>query len=220
MTDHAPTSLVLLGSDASLAGALDAWLRAQFAEPLEIASVHTVPEALAYLQSHRVDLILADETAARSELRTIHTVSPATAIIGLIMKMDDSVQLSMLRQGIHEVLCLLPSADADHARVIERALARVNGRPGLLKPDASRLSISTAPPRLIHDLNNLLTSVNGFANLLLAQLPPDSPAHMSAEQIHLAGKRAAALIKTHAPGASPSPAPSTSATQSIAARAA
>jgi signal transduction histidine kinase len=220
MRNHEHPSIVLLGSAVPLTGAVDTWLRAHFAEPLTVAAMHTIPEALAHLQSHRVDLILVDETTARAELRTIHTASPTTAIIGLVMKMDESIQLLMLRQGVHEVLCLLPSTDADHARTIERALARVNGRARLLKSGEPCPDIAAAPPRLIHDLNNLLTSINGFADLLLTQLPPDNPARMGAEQIRLAGKRAATLLKTQSPGHSGLPSPSSPIAPSITAKAA
>ena len=71
-----------------LAGTLDAWMHTHLAEPLNVASVTTIPDALVYLRSHRVDLILVDEATARAELRTIHVASPTTAIIGLVMKMD------------------------------------------------------------------------------------------------------------------------------------
>jgi signal transduction histidine kinase len=217
---HTPTSVVFIGSEMPLAGTLDAWMHTHLAEPLNVASVTTVPDALVYLRSHRVDLILVDEATARAELRTIHVASPTTAIIGLVMKMDESVQLLMLRQGVHEVLCLLPSTDADHARTIERALARVNGRAGLLKAGEPCPDIAAAPPRLIHDLNNLLTSINGFADLLLAQLPTDNPARMGAEQIRLAGKRAATLLKAQSPGHSGLPAASSPIAPSITAKAA
>lgn len=220
MSAHAPTSILLLGSGVPLAETLDAWLRAQFAEPLEIASVHTVPEVLAYLQSHRVDLVLVDEAAARNELRTIHTASPATAVIGLVMQMNESGLLHTLRQGAHEVLSLRPSAETDHARTIERALARVNGRPGILKESDTRADETPAPPRLIHDLNNLLTSINGFADLLLNQLTPDHPARMGVEHIRRAGKRAATLLKPQSPAHSVLPSHSSPATPPITARAA
>ena len=220
MSAHAPTSILLLGSGVPLAETLDAWLHAQFAEPLEIASVHTVPEVLAYLQSHRVDLVLVDEAAARNELRTIHTASPATAVIGLVMQMNESGLLHTLRQGAHEVLSLRPSAETDHARTIERALARVNGRPGILKESDTRADETPAPPRLIHDLNNLLTSINGFADLLLNQLTPDHPARMGVEHIRLAGKRAATLLKAQSPAHSVLPSHSSPATPPITARAA
>ena len=217
---HPPTSFVFIGAGLPLAGTLDAWMHTHFAEPLNVASVTTVPDALDYLQSHRVELILVDEATARTELRTIHTASPTTAIIGLVMKMDTSLQLLMLRQGVHEVLCLLPSTDADHARTIERAVARVNGRAGLLKSDEPRPDIAAAPPRLIHDLNNLLTSINGFADLLLAQLTPDHPARTGAEQIRLAGKRAATLLKAQSAAHSSAAPPSSPTVPSITANAA
>ncbi len=210
---HPPTSFVFIGAGLPLAGTLDAWMHTHFAEPLNVASVTTVPDALDYLQSHRVDLILVDEATARTELRTIHTASPTTAIIGLVMKMDTSLQLLMLRQGVHEVLCLLPSTDADHARTIER-------RAGLLKSDEPRPDIAAAPPRLIHDLNNLLTSINGFADLLLAQLTPDHPARTGAEQIRLAGKRAATLLKAQSAAHSSAAPPSSPTVPSITANAA
>lgn len=199
MIHHTSTSIVLIGLTVPLAGTLDTWVRTHIAGPLDVTSAHTVPDALAYLRSHRIDLVLTDETAARHELRTIHTVSPETAIIGVVMKPEDSARLQMLRQGAHEVLCLLPSSDTDHIRVIQRALARVNGRTDILTLSKPRPDITATPTRLIHDLNNLLTSINGFADLLLTQLTPDHPARMSAEQIRLAGKRAATLLKAHTP---------------------
>lgn len=199
MTPHSPASILLVGPEAPLSGILHAWVDAHVAEPRTVASAHTVPDALAYLHSHPVDLVLVNEAAVHSELRTIHTVSPETAIIGVAMTPEDSARLRMLRQGVHEVLCLLPSSDADHIRVIQRALARVNGRTDILRGGDASPGITPAPPRLIHDLNNLLTSVNGFADLLLAQLAPAHPARISAEQIRLAGTRAAALLKAHAP---------------------
>lgn len=215
---HTPTSVVFIGSGMPLAGILDAWMHTHFAEPLTVASVTTVPDALVYLRSHRVDLIFVDEATARTELRRIHSASPATPIIGLVMKMDEPVQLLMLRQGVHEVLCLLPSTDADQVRTIERALARVNGRAGLLKSGEPCPDIAAAPPRVIHDLNNLLTSITGFADLLLAQLPTDNPARRGAEQIRLAGRRATALLKAHQP--SPAGPPAAPASPPITARAA
>ena len=220
MRNHEHFSIVLLGSAVPLTGAVGTWLRAYFAEPLTVAAVHTIPETLVYLRAHRVDLILVDEVTAQTELRTIHRASPTTAIIGLIMKMDESVQLLMLRQGVHEVLCLLPSTDTDHAHTVKRALARVNGRAGLLKSGDPRPDIAAAPPRLIHDLNNLLTSINGFADLLLAQLPIDSPARMGAEHIRLAGKRAVTLLKAQSAGQSGLPSPSSPIAPSITAKAA
>lgn len=203
---HPSASVMLIGISPSFTLSLDAWVRAQIAEPLEITSVPSVSDALADLRSHRVDLILADETVARHGLRAIHAASPTTAIIGLSMNPDRAAQLHLLRQGAHETICLLSSKDGDYRHALERALARVNGRADILIETAPQSSAATASPRLIHDLNNLLTSINGFADLLLNQLPQDHPARMGAEQIRLSGKRATALLKAHSPTAT---APST-----------
>ncbi|KAF4515884.1 hypothetical protein B566_EDAN000119 [Ephemera danica] len=220
MTLHPPASVVSIGSEVPGAGPLAAWLHRHVAEPLIVTSTATVPEALAYLQSHRADLILVDDATARTDLHTIHTAAPTAAIIGLVVKMDDSVQLQMLRHGVHEVLGLRPSTDTDHARTIARALARVNGRAGLLTSGTPRPDIATAPSRLIHDLNNHLTSINGFADLLLAQLPADNPARKSAEHIRLAGRRAATLLTAQSPRQTDMPSPSSPAPSSLTAQSA
>lgn len=220
MTQHEPTSILLFGSNDSLAGTLEGWLPAHFAEPRHVATVHTLSDVLVYLRSHPVDLILVDEAGARTDLRAIHSVSPTTAIIALVMRAEESALLQTLRQGAHEALSLLPFTDGGHGQVIERALARVNGRSGILKDTTPRSPAAAAMPRLIHDLNNLLTSINGFADLLLHQLAPEHPARMGAEQIRLAGKRATSLLKTHSATTSVSPAPPTADTQPTPARAA
>ena len=221
MPVHEPPSLLLLGSESPLAVALDAWLRPYLAGPLIIGAAHTLPEALGYFRDHRVDLVLADADAAQQDLHAIHTASPTTAIISIVPRIEPANLLHILRQGTHEALCLLPSMETDPSRTIAQALARVNGRTSILRDAASPSSAAATPPRLIHDLNNLLTSINGFADLLLHQLPPDHPAHMGAEQIRLAGKRAATLLKTHAPSAAIAPpSSSSSAAPSITTRAA
>lgn len=46
-----------------------------------------------------------------------------------------------------------------------------------------------------HNFNNLLLAILGNAGLALRELPPDSPAHSSIEQIELAGGRAAELAR-------------------------
>ena len=70
--------------------------------------------------------------------------------------------------------------------------------------------------RLRHDFNILITSLNGFANILLTRLAPDDPARPCVEQIRKAGTRAAMLVNSlsplsDAPLSSPSPHPTTTA---------
>ncbi|MCK5688935.1 response regulator [Myxococcota bacterium] len=44
-----------------------------------------------------------------------------------------------------------------------------------------------------HDFNNILTAINGYADLILATLPPDHPIVTDVTEIQQAGQRAAAL---------------------------
>jgi two-component system cell cycle sensor histidine kinase/response regulator CckA len=46
---------------------------------------------------------------------------------------------------------------------------------------------------IAHDFNNLLTIINGYSELLLANLPPDHPHHAFIAEIASAGERAAAI---------------------------
>jgi PAS domain S-box-containing protein len=46
-----------------------------------------------------------------------------------------------------------------------------------------------------HDFNNLLTVINGYSGFLLRELKADDPAHEYAEEIKIAGERAASLTK-------------------------
>ncbi|MBI4484326.1 MAG: PAS domain S-box protein, partial [Acidobacteria bacterium] len=46
-----------------------------------------------------------------------------------------------------------------------------------------------------HDFNNLLTVITGYADLLLARVPPEDPRRKSLEEIRKAGERASALTR-------------------------
>jgi PAS domain S-box-containing protein len=46
-----------------------------------------------------------------------------------------------------------------------------------------------------HDFNNLLTIINGYTDLLLKQMPVDSPLREDAEEVRRAGERASALTR-------------------------
>ncbi|MGZ4388741.1 MAG: PAS domain S-box protein, partial [Gaiellaceae bacterium] len=48
---------------------------------------------------------------------------------------------------------------------------------------------------IAHDFNNMLTAINGYSDLLLARLGPDTQLHRHAFEIHQAGLRAASLTR-------------------------
>ena len=61
-------------------------------------------------------------------------------------------------------------------------------------PPGQSLPAPPAIAQLVHDLNNAMTAINGFADILLARLPADEPTRTCAEQIRKAGTRATALV--------------------------
>lgn len=203
MTDTTPLSILFLGPQSLLTTQIDSWLASHFPGPLTIRMTHTLSDALEHLQAQRVDLVLLDlkktEPPDQDLLHALRTASPTSARLALVSRTDDATTLDALRRGAHEVLAVTTSSHADACRAIARALARTGRElPALTRPNTD----PAAPPdpgRLIHDLNNLLTSINGFADLLLARLAPQDPARPSAEHIRKAGERAAALLKAHAP---------------------
>lgn len=102
--------------------------------------------------------------------------------------------LEALGAGAHKVLTFSSAAPCDWRSTVERALVRAgtgaaSAQPAL-DPDASQVT------RVIHDLNNVLTSINGYADILLARPPSSDQAHHCAEQIRQAGARATGLVKS------------------------
>jgi len=56
-------------------------------------------------------------------------------------------------------------------------------------------SIGQLASGIAHDFNNLLTAINGFSEIALQGLPPDSPAREDIEAVHQAGARATVLTR-------------------------
>jgi len=56
-------------------------------------------------------------------------------------------------------------------------------------------SIGSLAGGIAHDLNNILFPISGLSEMLLAEIPPDSPDHESLEQIHKSAQRGSELVK-------------------------
>lgn len=192
-----------------------------FDGPVEFLPSVTVAEALAMLQTRPVDLILLAPAAPNAStddgVHTIRQAAPHCAVIVLLPRQDEAASLAAIRHGAHETLSLTDSTEQDSIRVLARAFARVGREASMLLRPVPSIPARPAPTKLLHDLNNLMTSVNGFADLLLTRLAADDPARPSAEQIRQAGKRAAALLKSQRLLAD---APSTPAASTVGTRAA
>ena len=203
MADTTPLSILFLGPQSPFAAQVESWLATCLQGPLTVHLTYRLSEALEYLHTHPVDLVLLDLTlqndSSQDALRSLHAASPASALLALALQSNESLILDALRRGAHEALAIASASHPEACRVIARALART----GSPLPALMRASTEPAAPpnsaRLIHDLNNVMTSINGFADLLLTRLAPQDPARPSAEHIRKAGERAVALLKAHTP---------------------
>lgn len=64
-------------------------------------------------------------------------------------------------------------------------------------PDRAKLEeIAQKASRVAHDLNNVVSVILGYANLLVEQVNADSPARRMAEEVQSAAHQAAALTRT------------------------
>jgi signal transduction histidine kinase len=71
----------------------------------------------------------------------------------------------------------------EHVREVERRLLR-----------ASHATIGELAAAVAHEINNPLTAVLGYAELLLAELPPDSPNRRELETIRDEAMRARDVV--------------------------
>lgn len=208
----APTSVLLIESERSLALKLHDLLFGLFDESLDLAVACSLRDGMTYLCSHRVPLILisleVSDYKGLDAVRALHLAAPGSGLIAYGTVVHKALRLDAIRAGAHEVFCIADASTDTFRLAAECAIARTN--PHQLEADSSTagepISNYPARPQLVHDLNNAMTSINGFADILLARLPADEPARNCAEQIRKAGTRAAALVKALAPSGGTAPA--------------
>lgn len=173
--------------------------------------VSSLDEGLAYLQTHHVPLIFINLSlpgqAGRQAVEQVRQVAPSSAVIGLHQTTDTTILAGAIRAGAHEVLSLIPLSAESLRLSVSTALIRASSPLTTIQPTLSTqanptLSLSLA--KVAHDLNNCLTSINGYADILLARLPEEDPSLGCAEQIKLACTRAESLIKQLPQTTSPS----------------
>ncbi|MDE3154734.1 MAG: PAS domain-containing protein [Acidobacteriota bacterium] len=154
--------------------------------------------------------LLVDATGgiryANEAVRTILGLEPA-GIVGRRLEdlahPDDAPRVAQLLgapRGPGEIVPL--ACRLQHADSTWRAfnLLASTGRNDLIAVLAiSRLqgldaaSLAGSPSRIAHDLNNHLSTILGFTELLLADLPAQDPFREDLEEIHRAGKNALAI---------------------------
>lgn len=206
-----PTSILLIEPNGGLALKLQHMLISQFQAALDLGTARSLREGMTHLCAHRVALILMDLTLpdykGLDAVRALRMTAPATALIAFSSVTNETLLLDAIRAGAHEVLSAVTPSAQELRLTIERAMARAaqSGTNARSTSPVQPAEPAPASPKLVHDLNNAITSITGFADILLTRLPIDEPARTSAEQIRKAGARAAALVKTLAPPPAASP---------------
>ena len=87
-------------------------------------------------------------------------------------------------------------AEADRRiRELEDEVERLRSRQSELIAAARRDAVAELAARVAHEVNNPLTGVLGYAELALAQLPPDDPARADIETIRTEALRARTIVQ-------------------------
>jgi DNA-binding NarL/FixJ family response regulator len=179
---------------------------------LDLAIACSLRDGMTYLCSHRVPLIFlglaVSDYKGLDAVRALRLTAPDSGLIAYDSVVHETLRLDAIRAGAHEVLSITDISTDTLRLVAECAMIRFKqpmvdaGSPTAVQP----ITVPPGIPELAHDLNNAMTSINGFADILLARLPADEPARACAEQIRKAGTRAAALVKALTPRCESSPA--------------
>ena len=193
---------LLIEPDPHLTMALRELIAVAYHSSLTVDAVSSLHEALTYLQTHHVPLILMNlslpDDAGREAVGLVRQTASCSAVIGFHRTIDATMLPDAIRAGAHDVLPVFPPSAETLRLSITSALIRAT-RPLTTTepaPSAGAHPAASLPlAKIAHDLNNCLTSINGFSDILLARLSPEDPSQHCAEQIKLACARAESLIK-------------------------
>lgn len=206
-----PISILLIEPHGGLALKLQEMLIAHFQAALDLGTARSLREGMAHLCTHQIALVLMDlmlpDYKGLDAVRALRLTAPAAALVVLSATPSEPLLLDAIRAGAHEALTVPTPSSQDLRLTIERALVRAELPVARATSTSSvqQAALPPALPKLAHDLNNAITSINGFADILLARLPAEEPARASAEQIRKAGTRAASLVKALVPAPASAP---------------
>jgi DNA-binding NarL/FixJ family response regulator len=205
---------LLIESDPDLAKSFQELMASAYHSSVTLDVVSSLQEGLTYLQTHHVPLVLINlalpDKPGREAVEQVRRTAGSSAVIGFQRTTDATKLSDAIRAGAHEVLPVTPPTAETLRLSITSALIRATRPPATTEPasSAGTHQASSIPLRKIaHDLNNCLTSINGFADILLARLPEEDPSRHCVQQIKQACTRAENVVKQLPRTASTSPAP-------------
>lgn len=164
--------------------------------------VDSLQEGSDFLNTCGVSLIFLDldlpDSTGPDAVRKIRAAAPRSAVIVFTESGNMDSLPEAIRAGAHELLHNIPPSPQELNLAIQIALIRASASTIPTVSPQSPFLIATSPTpleKLTHNLNNALTSINGFTDILLAQLPEEEPSHYCAEQIKDACDRANRLSR-------------------------
>lgn len=167
-------------------------LFSHLSESLDLAVAYSLYDGITHLCAHPVRLILMEPGGSNHRVgdaaHALRLAAPNSPCLVYGTTSDDSFKLDALRAGAQEVVFIAGITPDTFQPAIECTLAR-SWQPLM----GTTLSVA---PKLIHDLNNAVTAINGVADILLAHFHANARHHVCVEHITKAGARAAALLRT------------------------
>ncbi len=189
-------SILLVDPNKDYARKAQGLLFTHYFESLDLTVTNSLHDGIAHLCTHPVRLILIgpvfSDHRVSDAVKALRLAAPNSAFLAYGVTSDESFLLDAFRAGAHEVTDISDITPDIFRLAIECALART------WQSSTMGMTISVAP-KVIHDLNNAVTAINGFADILLAHFHTVSRNRVCVEQITKAAARAPALIKTLAP---------------------
>jgi two-component system cell cycle sensor histidine kinase/response regulator CckA len=169
----------------------------------ETRRVETADAFRQALVNFRPDIVLADYTVpgfgGMVALEILRTEAPTIPLIIVTGSLDEETAAQCIKAGAADYLLKTNLVRLGPAVRAALALAESKARSRSLEAQLFLSQKMEAVGRLAggvaHDFNNILTAIGGYADLLMADLPPDDRRRHDVEEIHQATQRAAALTQ-------------------------